>query len=115
MVYRRSGESIVAGEPVITITETQPKKIIAYMPQPLSVEPSVGMKVKVRARTAKRPIGFGKVEQVAAHFAPIPPVLLSPALNRPTEMGVPVDISIPDGLSLRAGEPVDLCFVAWRR
>jgi multidrug resistance efflux pump len=112
VVYRRSGENIVAGEPLVTITSTQPEKIIAYLPEPLSLEPEVGMQVRVTTRGIKRTSGTGRVREVAQHMAPIPPtLLLAPLGVRPVQMGLPVDISIPIGLKVRVGELVNLTFL----
>lgn len=125
MVHRRRGESIVAGEPILTITSSQAERIIAYVLPPLSFEPEVGMTVEVRPRSFERRSGHGKILEVAEHMDLISPTLLLGAStrtgarsdpmmqlnNRPLEVGLPIAISAPPELGLRPGEPVDLTLV----
>ncbi len=112
-VFRRAGENIVAGEPVLTITSDQPERIVAYLRQPLTIEPKVGMSVRVVPRSIKRVSGTAKVRQVMSSLQPIPPVLLGQlALQTKTvELGLPMDVSLPTGLKLRNGEIVDGSFL----
>lgn len=112
-VFRRAGENIVAGEPVLTITSDQPERIVAYLRQPLTIEPKVGMSVRVVPRSIKRVSGTAKVRQVMSSLQPIPPVLLGQlALQTKTvELGLPIDVSLPTGLKLRNGEIVDGSFL----
>ncbi len=112
-VFRRAGENIVAGEPVLTITSDQPERIVAYLRQPLTIEPKAGMPVRVVPRTIKRVSGTAEVRQVMASMQPIPPALLGQlALQTKTvELGLPIDISLPAGLKLRNGEIVDGSFL----
>lgn len=114
MVYRRAGENIVAGEPIITITSSQPERIVAYVRQPMRLEPQVGMKVEVRPRSLDRVAGIGRVQQVASHIEAMPRQLAFPANQQVIEMGLPIDVSVPAGAKLRVGELVDLRFLSGR-
>jgi multidrug resistance efflux pump len=113
MVYRRSGENIVAGEPLVTITATQPEKIIAYLPQPLPIEPEVGMQVRVSTRSLRRASGLSKVQEVGQYLEPIPPVFLPPLARQVVQLGLPVHVAVPGSLTkkLRVGELVNLNFL----
>jgi multidrug resistance efflux pump len=113
MVYRRSGENIVAGEPLVTITATQPEKIIAYLPQPLALEPEVGMEVRVSTRSLRRASGIAKVQDVGQYLEPIPPVFLPPLARQVVQLGLPIHVAVPGSLTkkVRVGELVNLNFL----
>lgn len=109
MVYRRSGENIAAGEPLVTIVGP-PERIVAYVPQTSHFEPRVGMNVLVRSRGVKRVVAMGSVQEVGKHIEHMPTnlVLSLGAVGRALEFGMPVLVSLPPGLDLRHGEIVDL-------
>jgi multidrug resistance efflux pump len=113
-VYRQSGENIVAGEPLLAINSGEPKRVIAYFRHPLPIEPKDGMQMEVRSRAPSRARVVGKVERVGASFVPIPAVLLGPLASQTPQLGLPVTVTIPSGLKLRHGEPVDVAPLSWR-
>jgi hypothetical protein len=121
-IYRRAGENIVAGEPILMITASQPERIVGYLLPPMAIEPKVGMTVTVRARSFRREAASAKITQVGSFMDLVPPVLVGPVNTRVTglnnrgldtnsrllDVGLPVAVSLPTGLRLRPGELVDL-------
>ena len=112
LLYRRSGENVSTGEPIIQITSQSSKRIVGFMRQPLLVQPKPGMEVEVRTRAFRRTSGTATVTQVGRQLEPITPTLLAamrlPVATIPTELGLRVHISPPMGLEIRPGEQVDL-------
>ncbi|MSU34179.1 MAG: HlyD family secretion protein [Pedosphaera sp.] len=112
IVHRHQGESVMAGDPILTISQNKSERINAFLKQPLSSQPKVDQLIEIRARSSDRPVGQGRIVAVGSHLEPILPQLLTLSLqgNRPTELGLPVVISVPDSLKDRLfpGEVVDL-------
>ncbi|MCX8107390.1 MAG: hypothetical protein N3G20_01150 [Verrucomicrobiae bacterium] len=108
-IYKRSGENIVAGEPLVTIVSA-PDRIVAYVPQTSHFEPTVGMKLMVRSRAPKRMAGVGSVIEVGRLVERMPTNLVYTlrAFGTALEFGTPVLVSLPPGLDIRHGEVVDL-------
>jgi multidrug resistance efflux pump len=111
MVYRRSGETVMAGEPILTISAPQSDRIIGHLRQPITLEPRVGMTVEVRSRSMKRQVGIARVIQVGSHMEPLNPGLLPMASLRTTETGLPVLVNKPPEMKLRPGELVELTLI----
>jgi multidrug resistance efflux pump len=111
-IYRRSGETVSAAEPILQVSATHSARIIGFLRQPLPFEPKPGMEVEVRTRTFLRRVGTARIAQVGAQLEPISPTLLAamrlPVANIPTDFGLRVHITAPAGLALRPGEQVDL-------
>jgi len=108
MVYHRAGEAITAGQPILSISTLEPARIVGYLRPPLLSEPKVGMKVEVRTRGLRRGVGEAKILEVGSQYEVIPPVLLGPIKFSNLELGLPVNISLPPKLKIRAGELVEL-------
>lgn len=105
-VFRRDGENVAAGEPLVMITAAEAERIVGYLRQPFPLEPAVGMEVEVRAQGRDRRSGMAAITRVGVHFEPIVNPALHPA---PTpEVGLPLEISLPPNLRLRPGELVSL-------
>lgn len=111
-LFRRSGENVTSGEPILQISATRSERIIGFLRQPLPFEPRPGMEVEVRTRTFLRRIGVARVAQVGQLLEPISPTLLAamrlPVSAIPTDVGLRVHVTPPSGLTLRPGEQVDL-------
>jgi len=121
LVHRHTGDNLVAGEPIVTITSPRSERILSYVIPPISA-PKVGSTVEVIARTTKRERSRATILGVAGHMDIVAPTLFNPVnsntrgLNneplssgkRLVEIGVPIAISMPPNLSLRPGELVDL-------
>ncbi len=109
-VLRRSGEAVMAGEPILTISTGSSDRIIAYMRQPLLSEPKIGMPVQISARSFKRQEAEARILQVGTQMEPIKQYLLPFSNNQAPEMGLPILVSLPPSLKLVPGEIVDLRF-----
>lgn len=107
-IYRHPGQTVRAGEPVMTIAAQQGRYILSYVPQEHRFRPEVGMAVEVRPRLPGSPPCQSLVEQVGPQVELIPehqrrdPRLL--------EWGQPVRIMLPEGLDARPGELLDIVF-----
>lgn len=112
LIYRRSGETVSSAEPILQISAIHSTRIIGFLRQPLPLEPKSGMEVEVRTRTFLRRVGTARVAQVGAQLEPISPTLLAamrlPVVSIPTDFGLRVHVTAPEGLALRPGEQVDL-------
>ncbi len=107
-VYHRSGESVTAGQPIVTIATLYPVRIVAYCRPPITDEPMKDMAVEVRTRGLRREVGRGRILEVGTQLETIPATLLGPVKLAAAELGLPVDISLPPELKIRAGELVDI-------
>lgn len=108
-IHARPGESVIGGEPVVTISASESKRIIGYLRQPLPLHPQSGMPCQVRTRSWKRLQSEAVILAVGSQFETITNL----ALLRPDQMpdiGLPIAISIPETLKehLRPGEVVDI-------
>jgi multidrug resistance efflux pump len=109
VIHHRSGEAIVAGEPIVTLTALTSDRIVGYLRQPFAFEPRIGMRVQVRARSMNRGVAEAEIVQIGAHMEPIA-TSLSPLTNPAHlhEVGLPVLVSLPASQKLVPGELVDL-------
>lgn len=111
-VFRRSGETVAAGEVIVQVSATRAERIIGYLRQPLPAEPKPGATVEVRTRSIQRRIGTATVTQVGQQLEPVSATLLAamrlPVTATPTELGLRIHVSAPPELALRPGEQVDL-------
>ena len=105
-VSRHAGDTVMAGEPILTIT-TPPTRIIGYLPSPARVIPKIGDTVEIRTRTLKRQMEKALVVQVGTHYEPFDTSLISPNMNL-KERALTFQISLPPNLKVLPGEVVDL-------
>jgi len=113
-IHHRSGEAILAGEPIVTLTALKSDRILGYVRQPLAFQPRIGMKVEVRARSLDRCISQGEVMEVGSQMEAIATALMPPNNTHLHEVGLPVLVSLPRGQRLMPGEIVDLRVIAPR-
>jgi hypothetical protein len=64
--------------------------------------------VEVRSRGLPRVVGSAKITEVGTQLEAVPASLLGPMKMATTELGLPVEISLPRNLRIRAGELVDI-------
>jgi multidrug resistance efflux pump len=112
LIYHRAGEAVAAGEPILAISTLEPVRIVGYLRPPLLREPKAGMKVEVRTRGLRRGVGQAKVLDVGSQYEAIPGILLGPIKFSNLELGLPVNVSLPPNLRLRAGELVELTLLS---
>ena len=70
------------------------------------------MKVEVRTRGLHRQIGEAKIVEVGTQLESLPATLLGPVRLANTELGLPVDISLPANFKIHAGELVDIIMLS---
>ena len=107
-IYRRAGESIVAGQPIVAIATDIPVRIVGYLRPPISDDLKPGMQVEVRTRGFRRSVAMAQIRGVGTQLETVPPSLSGPARFAISDLGLPIDISLPQNLRIRAGELVDL-------
>ena len=117
VVHRWSGETIQAGEPILTVSQEKPSRVVAFIRQPIQIQAQPGMRVEVRARGGRREMGVGEVLRVGSQLEPISSTLLPRTSGLPgggssggsaTENGLPGLGSLPAHLTLYPGEVVAL-------
>jgi multidrug resistance efflux pump len=111
-IYHHSGETVPAGEPIVSFTPLNPDSITAYLRAPLTLEPKAGMSVLVRTRSPGHSSGLGKIIGIGTSFEPVTGPFLPGSRASNSELGLPISISLPEGLHLRGGEMVDLTMIA---
>lgn len=109
-LYRRSGETLAAGESVLALAATQPVRLIGFIRQPAALAPRAGMRVELRTRARQRFLAESTIEAVGDVWETIPPSLLAAAARPPdsVEKGVRVHIAVPPDLPVRPGEWIDV-------
>ena len=111
-VRRHAGETLQPGEAILTVSKARSDRVLAFVRQPLNLEPRVGMKVEVRSRSGTRAIGVGEVLSVGSQLESILATLLPRNASGPstgvTELGLPVVVSLPPELLVHPGELVEL-------
>jgi len=110
MVHRRAGESVLPGEPILTISGTRAEKIVAFLRQPVRVDTRAGMSIEIRSRSHQRGCAVGQILQVGGQMEPILSELmpLRTGGSVVVEYGLPILVSVPPELGLIPGEIVDL-------
>ncbi|MDG2424842.1 MAG: HlyD family efflux transporter periplasmic adaptor subunit [Phycisphaerales bacterium] len=105
-VHRVPGQTVIAGEPVISVAAERGSYIVAYLRQSQHINPQVGMNVSVRMRSNRHMQFEAIIERVGASYESIP----LEQLRDPTrpEWGLPVRISLRSDADLVPGELVDL-------
>jgi multidrug resistance efflux pump len=107
-IYHRNGESILAGDPILTLTASRAQHIIGYLRQPLPFEPKSGDSVKVYTRRPRRQTATTQIIQVGVQLELVTAPMRLRGLGTAMERGLPVLINLPPGLELHPGELVDL-------
>ena len=107
-IYHRSGETIVAGEPIVTLTAPRSQRIIGYLRQPLPFEPKSGDSVRVYTRRPRRQVATTQILQVGVQMELVTAPMRLRGFGTAMERGLPVLLSLPPGLEVHPGELVDL-------
>lgn len=107
MVHHYGSERVLRGMPIVTISDPEANHVIGYIRQPIVNKPGTNSVVQITTRSQPRIIALGHVVHVGAQLEPINPALLSPDTKR-MEVGLPILVSVPQGVKLTPGEFVDL-------
>ncbi len=104
-IHRRPGQAVVPGEPIVTIATHTARHVTVYVRESQGVTPSVGMRAAATSRNKQT-----KFETIVNEVGP--QVELVPIRHRtdPTrpEWGIPVRCAIPESITLRPGELIDI-------
>ncbi len=106
-VNHRSGERVMAGAPILTLTSGQAQHIVAYVRQPINYRPKLGDVLLVRTRTSRRKVSEAQVVQIGTELELISPMLI-PIPKPLPEIGLPIALTLPPELNLLPGEIVDI-------
>jgi len=107
-VYTWPGQSIRAGDPILTIASEKADSIVGYIRADQPIRPEPGMPVQIHSRTAGSKIATAIVGEVGPQFQSVP-IELRRNPTRP-EWVLPVRIPLPPHLEVRPGELLDLKF-----
>lgn len=115
-IFHRTGESVTPGQPIVAVATLNPSRIVGYLRPPISDEPKPGMSVEVRTRGLPRQVGSAKILEVGTQLEIVPAIFIGPMKLANTELGLPVEISlpersngtVPERMAIRAGELVDI-------
>jgi multidrug resistance efflux pump len=111
-ILREDGETIVAGEPVLTIRSERPDYVVGYIPHPLRIEPREAMPVVIRSQGNRQRQYQGRIITVGAQLED-----MTEAQNLVTTLirrALPIQIEVEEGFSLRPGEIVNVTITAPR-
>jgi multidrug resistance efflux pump len=107
-IYHRVGEAVTPGLPIVALATLEPVRIVGYLRPPIVREPKPGMKVSVRTRGLRRQCGSATILEVGTQLEIVPATLLGPVNFASIVQGLPLNISLPSNLKVRAGEVVDI-------
>lgn len=102
------GQLVRSGQPIITIAANHGQYIVSYVRQDQRLRPEVGSAVSVYLRGMHSQPVAATVERLGPQVLPIPQHQRRDPSVR--EWGLPVRITLPNGLNVRPGELVDLVF-----
>jgi multidrug resistance efflux pump len=105
-VMQKTGEIVVAGQPILVIAQGRPKEILAYATAAQIDRVKTGQKVELIKRTTPAQIAQSEVVHVGPVIEQLPPRLWV-NMNLP-QWGLPFVVKIPDGMEIKAGETVGI-------
>lgn len=108
IVSRRSGENIVAGEPILTISSERAERIIGFIRLPISYEPKVGDAVEIRTRGSNAQKASATIQKVGSRMELFTQPLRVRGFAAAQERGLPILVNLPESLNVYPGEIVDL-------
>lgn len=107
-IHFRPGQSVLPGDPIVTISSVESNRIIFYVRQGMNVDPVVNQPVRIRQRRRGARRVDSRIVDIGPGYELVPLELRSdPMMN---ELGHPILIEIPEELALRPGELVDVEF-----
>ena len=107
-IFHHVGEAVTPGTPIVALATLDPVRIVGYLRPPIQRQLMPGMKVSIRTRGLHRQFGSATILEVGTQLEIVPATLLGPVNFANVVQGLPIDISIPSNLKIRAGEVVDI-------
>lgn len=108
IVYRRSSEYVVEGEPLITINSARSDRVIAYLRQPYPLDPELGMEAEIMTRSRKRQTFISRISEIGAQIEIITNSLAFVRQGFMVDEGLPIVFNVPADAHIRPGEIVDV-------
>ena len=128
-ISKQTGESVQPGETIATISSSQVEKIVGYVPQPIYLEPKVGLEVEIRTRRpttsgifswlgADRQVARAKVSKVSNRLEAVGSGVLRNGASYKKVLPFTIDLvdlvdaeGEPIKLDIHPGELVDIHFI----
>jgi len=122
-ISKQTGESVQPGETIATISSSQVKKIVGYVPQPIYLEPVKGTQVEIRTRRpttsglfswlgVDRKVVRAKVSRVSNRLEAVGSGVLRNRAAYKKVLPFTIDLEDVEGdLKLHPGELVDIHFL----
>jgi len=107
-VLRQSGEAVVEGEPLVLVNSPHADRIVAFVRQPYSFTPRIGLPVEIVTRNPPRQRFQTQVSQVGAQLEAITNSLAVLLPGKLVDAGLQIVLPVPPELSIRPGEIVDV-------
>jgi len=106
--YRRAGEFVRAGEPILVVNSPRAERVIAYLKQPFPFEPVVGMPMEVitRSRQPKKFVTY--IASVGARLEVLTNAIAFLQVGAVVDSGLPLILPVPPGADIHPGEIVDV-------
>ena len=128
-ISKQTGESVQPGETIATISSSEVKKVVGYVPQPIHLEPKVGMEVEIRTRRpsssglfsffgANGQVKRAKISKVSNRLEAVGSGILRSRTAYKKVLPFTIDL-VDDGgepikLNIHPGELVDIHFVGYK-
>lgn len=113
-ISRAKGDFVGKGEPLLTVYSQRSDRVIVYLRQPYQTEPQIGLKVKVMTKSYERQQFITEISEVGAQLESITNSLAIIKPGALVDVGLPIVINVPEGVSIRPGETVDVTFLSRR-
>lgn len=107
LVHHVQNERVLRGNPIVSISDPETRRIIGYIRQPVTEVPTTNDFARITTRSQPRQNGRGQILHVGAQLEPINPALLDPNTKR-MEVGLPIVVAVPSGIHLVPGEYINL-------
>jgi multidrug resistance efflux pump len=103
-----AGATVAVGDPIVTIANPTPDRIVGYLSQPLRIEPKIGMRAEIRSRGLVRKVGEAQVTEIGPRIDLFDAPLRIRGMGAAQERGLPIIMSVPPNMNIRPGELVDI-------
>ncbi len=107
-IFRRAGEVVAAGQPVVSIIEPLSTQMVAYLPEPRILDYQPGAQVRFRRAADPGRVFDSWIAHMGSNVNPIPR-RLGPGAADPG-WGLAVFIPLPDSLEALPGEAFEVFF-----
>ena len=107
-LYVQSNAAVSRRQLLLTIADSRVERIVGYIPQPVRVEPRVGMPVEVRSRGSHRVVAMSSVADIGPRIEVFDAPLRVRGMGAAQERGLPIVVTVPKNMQLRPGELVEL-------